>query len=85
MAVSPAKKTTSKTTAKKKPIAAKKAAAKKSTVKKTTAKRRKISAEERYKMIETAAYFIAEHHDFKGNPTDFWIAAEAEVNKAVGK
>lgn len=87
MAVSPAKKTASKATVKKstpkKPVATKTAAAKTTTTKTSTAKVRKISAEERYKMIEVAAYYIAEHNNFQGSAIDFWIAAEQEVNKKI--
>ena len=64
----------------KKPTAKKAAPAKKIVAKKPAAKTRSISAEERYKMIEVAAYYIAERNHFKGNSTDFWIAAEAEIS-----
>jgi len=87
MAVSTTKKTVTKTPVKKstsKKPAVKKATAAKTTSSKTnTAKTRKISAEERYKMIEVAAYYIAEHNHFQGNAIDFWIAAEEEVNKKI--
>jgi hypothetical protein len=87
MAVSPAKKPASKPPVKKtttKKPAVNKATAAKTTVKKTSApKTRKISAEERYKMIEVAAYYIAEHHNFQGSAIDFWIAAEEEINKKI--
>jgi hypothetical protein len=87
MAVSPAKKTASKTPVKKSTptkIAVKKATSAKTTATKTsTTKTRKISAEERYKMIEVAAYYIAEHNHFQGSAIDFWIAAEQEVNKKI--
>jgi DTW domain-containing protein YfiP len=87
MAVSPAKKTASKATVKKsaqkKPAATKTPAAKTTTAKTSTTKVRKISAEERYKMIEVAAYYIAEHNHFQGSAIDFWIAAEQEVNKKI--
>jgi DUF2934 family protein len=80
MAVSPAKKTTTKTPVK--TATAKKPAAKKPAVKKASAtKIRKISAEERYKMVEVAAYYIAENNNFQGNSIDFWIAAEEEISK----
>ncbi len=82
MAVSPTKKTETKTTAKK-ATTTKKPAAKKPAAKKATPKARKISPEERYKMVEVAAYYIAEHHQFKGNAIDFWIAAEEEINKKL--
>ena len=65
---------------------AKKPAAKKLAVaKKISTKARSISAEERYKMIEVAAYYIAERNSFKGNTLDFWTAAETEINKAISK
>ena len=88
MAVSPTKipatKTTVKKTAAPKKTAAKKPAAKKTTTKKTrTAKPRKISAEEHYKMVEVAAYYIAEQNDFQGSSIDFWVAAEIEVSKKI--
>jgi len=84
MAVSPAKKTTTKSPVKKaaaakKPAAKKPAAAKKS----SAAKTRKIGAEEHYKMIEVAAYYIAENNNFQGSAIDFWIAAEQEVSKKI--
>jgi hypothetical protein len=87
MAVSPTKKPATKTTVKKtttKKPAAKKTTAKKTTTKKAAAKPRKISPEERYKMTEVAAYYIAEHHGFKGNAIDFWVAAEEEISKKLG-
>lgn len=92
MAVSPTKKPATKTTVKKtastkkpaaKKTAAKKTATKKATTKKAAPKPRKISAEERYKMTEVAAYYIAEHQGFKGNAIDFWIAAEEEISKKL--
>lgn len=67
-----------------KAIAKKVAAVKKEPAKKA-AKARSISAEERYKMIEVAAYYIAERHSFRGNTLDFWVTAEAEISKKIGK
>jgi hypothetical protein len=72
------KKTAAKTVAKK-VVAVKKESAKK------TPNARPIGAEERYKMIEVAAYYIAERNHFKGSATDFWIAAEAEISNKIGK
>jgi len=88
MAVSRTKKPTTKSSVKKtapaKKPAVKKTAPKKPVAKKTsTTKKRKISAEERYKMVEVAAYYIAEHNHFHGNAIDFWVAAEAEVSKKI--
>ncbi|MEQ1598069.1 MAG: DUF2934 domain-containing protein [Methylotenera sp.] len=64
-----------------KKIAAKKAPAKKAS-KATTVK---IGAAERYKMVETAAYFIAERNNFAGSSADYWIAAEVQIKKMLAK
>lgn len=40
--------------------------------------------EERYRMIETAAYFIAERHGFQGHADEHWAAAEREVAARLG-
>lgn len=83
------KKTTAKKPAVKKPVAkkpaAKKPAAKKSPVQKTpakkpVAKKPEVTPEQRYRMIEEAAYFIAERHGFSGDSAYFWSLAEAEVS-----
>jgi hypothetical protein len=68
-----ATKTTPKKTATAKPAAS--AKAKSST--------RKISAEERYKMTEVAAYFLAERNGFKGNPVEYWQQAEAQISQLL--
>jgi len=83
---------TKKKPAAKKP-AAKKPAAKKAVVKKASAKKvmkkapagkpNKISAEERYRMVEVAAYFLAERNKFAGNPVGYWTAAEAQIKKML--
>lgn len=84
MAVSPEKKPTSKSPVKKAAPAKKPAVIKPAATKKiSTAKSRKISAEERYKMIEVAAYYIAENNNFQGSAIDFWIAAEEEISKKI--
>ncbi|HRT05326.1 MAG TPA: DUF2934 domain-containing protein [Kiritimatiellia bacterium] len=44
------------------------------------AKKPAISPEQRYKMIQDAAYFIAERHGFNGDSAYFWSLAEAEIN-----
>lgn len=62
-----------------KKAAAEKAPAKK--VSKTTIT--KIGAAERYKMVETAAYFIAERNNFAGTSADYWIAAEVQIKKML--
>lgn len=85
--------TTKTTTAAKKPAASKKAAAPKAAAEKKPAAK-KISTQktvsanspfERYKMIEVAAYYIAEKDGFKGYAADYWIAAEKEIDKKIGK
>jgi Protein of unknown function (DUF2934) len=69
-----------------KPKPVKTAAVKKAPVKKASKTSSvKISAAERYRMIETAAYFIAERNNFTGNSADYWIAAEAQIKKMLAK
>ena len=41
----------------------------------------KGSAQERYEMIQYAAYFIAERNGFVGDPLVFWTEAEAQIDK----
>jgi len=60
----------------------KKAAAPKKSAPKTTSK---IGPEERYRMTEVAAYYIAERDGFAGNPSDYWIKAEAQINLLLKK
>lgn len=83
-----AAKTTAKKTATAKAPAAKKAAvkkvavAKKPAAKKPAAPRAKKGSptpEERYRMVQEAAYFIAEKDAFSGCSTDYWITAEAQI------
>lgn len=64
----------------KKAAAPKKTAAAKPAVKET--KTNTADLELRYRMVEVAAYFIAEKDGFAGNPVDYWIAAEAEISQA---
>jgi len=71
----PAKKPITKKPVAKKPVAKKASAAKSSSV----------SGFERYKMIEVAAYYIAEKKGFSGNSTDYWTAAEKEIDKKLAK
>lgn len=77
---------TAKTQAAKKtaaPPAAVKPAAKKAPVEKSKSAAKKTAStptlEERYRMVETAAYFIAERHGFQGGSTEHWAAAEKEI------
>jgi hypothetical protein len=72
----PVKKAAAKPAAAKKPAAKKPAAAK-------AAKSRKIGGEERYRMVEVAAYFLAERNGFKGSPVEYWTAAEIQISKML--
>jgi hypothetical protein len=64
------------------PAAAKKAPAKKPAATKAPAK---PTPEERYNMVATAAYFIAERNGFQGCSTEHWIQAEAEIAAKLGR
>lgn len=44
---------------------------------------RVVSAGEREKMIAEAAYYRAEARGFQGDPMDDWLAAEAEIDRAL--
>ena len=44
-----------------------------------------MSAEERYRMVEVAAYFLAERNNFSGSPVDYWSQAEAQIAQLLGK
>lgn len=41
--------------------------------------------QERYRMVETAAYFIAQRHGFQGRSDEHWVAAEREVAAKLGQ
>lgn len=73
----------------KKPVAkaAAKPAAKKAAPKAAAkaTKPNKISNEERYRMVEVAAYFLAERNGFKGSPVEYWTTAEAQIAKLLAK
>ncbi|MBS4098461.1 MAG: DUF2934 domain-containing protein [Sulfuricella sp.] len=76
-----------KATAEKAPAAAKKAAApkaaaaaKKPAAKATASKKKSgISAEQRYNMIQEAAYYLAERDSFNGDPMRYWALAEMQI------
>lgn len=63
--------------------APRKKAAPRGTAKKTAA-RKQISPEERYRMIQEAAYFKAEKEGFNCDPWKCWLVAEAEVDAQIG-
>lgn len=76
-----------------KKVAVKKVAAKKPVVKKAVVKKPAVpmskkvvaapGAEERYKMVEVAAYYIAERNGFVGDPSAFWAEAEMQISKLL--
>ncbi len=70
------------TTAPKAPKAAAKSAAKPAAkpVVKSAASKATLTPEERYRMIQEAAYYVAERHGFNGDSAYFWSLAEAEIN-----
>jgi len=47
---------------------------------KATPTRRRVSPEERYRMIQEAAYYRAEREGFNGDPWKCWLVAEAEID-----
>lgn len=68
----------------KKASTAKTGTAKTTAAKKPSAKKAKAvtsDLEQRYRLIEIAAYYIAEKDGFAGNPVDYWIAAELQIGK----
>ena len=68
----------------KKPIV-KKPVVKKPVVKKPLSKNIVAApgAEERYRMVEVAAYYIAERNGFAGDPSAFWAEAEMQISKLL--
>ena len=67
------KKTTASKAAKKPAVAAKKSAAP------------KVSPEERQRMIEREAYFIAEKQGFQGDPQAHWAEAVKKIDAMLAK
>lgn len=66
------------------PAAEKKAPVRKAVAAKSPANDRP-TPEERYRMVQTAAYFIAERNGFQGCSTDHWMAAELEIAARLGE
>lgn len=65
----------------------KKAPAKKAATSETATKKSRtkaavveVSPQQRYEMIQYAAYFIAKCHGFEGDPHIFWTEAEAQID-----
>ncbi len=46
---------------------------------------RTISAEERARMVQEAAYYRAEKRGFQGDPHEDWTAAEAEISAKLAR
>ena len=67
------------------PVAAKKKAPVAKAAPAKSAPVKTVSAEERFKMIEQAAYFRAEKHGFQVDPQANWVAAEKEVDAILAK
>jgi hypothetical protein len=51
----------------------------------SAASRRVVTPEQRFRMIEEQAYFIAERDGFNGHPDAYWFAAEREVESMLGE
>jgi len=82
------KKSPTKTSTAKKAPAAKTAAAKPAAARKPAARKTAAAApgaEERYRMVEVAAYFLAERNGFAGDPSAYWIAAEQQITRMLSK
>ena len=73
-----AKKAAAPKAAPKKAAAPKAAAPKKIAAKKSAAKY-VPSPEQRYRMVQDAAYFLAEKNGFAGGALGYWVAAEAQI------
>jgi len=43
------------------------------------------SAQERYRMVETAAYYIAERTNFAGCQAEHWAQAEREIAEKLAE
>jgi len=42
-----------------------------------------VADEQRYRMVQEAAYFIAENAGFKGDNLQYWLTAEKEIGKKI--
>jgi len=41
--------------------------------------------EERYNMVQVAAFYLAERDGFAGNPVEYWTAAEIQITSMLPK
>lgn len=67
-----------KTTSSKKPSAPQKST-------RTKEGKNDIGDQQRYEMIQTAAYFIAERSGFNGDLHECWVEAEKQIDKMLSK
>ncbi|MFZ2524374.1 MAG: DUF2934 domain-containing protein [Candidatus Ferrigenium altingense] len=69
------------------PAAVKKTPAQKAATARPAARKpaAQLTPEERYRMVQTAAYFIAERNGFGGCSADHWVAAELEIAGKLGQ
>jgi len=81
----PKKASTAQPTATKQPADARSSKAKKTDTPQQVDIPRELSAEERYRMTEVAAYFMAERNNFSGNPVEYWQAAESQIRQMLGQ
>ncbi len=68
--------------------ASKPAAAKKATPRAAAAKPAaalSLTPEQRYRMVQEAAYFLAEKNGFAGRSEDYWTAAEAQIDAMLAR
>ncbi|HEX9593115.1 MAG TPA: DUF2934 domain-containing protein [bacterium] len=40
-----------------------------------------LTPEQRFRLVQEAAYYIAQKDGFRGDPCGYWLAAEAQVAK----
>jgi hypothetical protein len=73
-----AKKTTKKTVTKKAPAVK---AEPKAPVSRKTSRKKVVTPEEHYRMVQDAAYYIAERNGFGGDDHRYWVEAENQINK----
>ncbi len=76
------KKTTAKKTAAKAP--AKKRPAAKKPAKKAAPARMVVSLEQRFLMIQEAAYLLAAKNGFEGDMVSYWLEGEKEIGAQLG-
>ena len=53
------------------------------TIEKKITRKKVVTAEERFKMVNDAAYYVAERHGFAGDDYSYWAEAEAQIDAIV--